>query len=190
VGRTPEARAGLLGEVHDLDVLADTIVHAAAEESEETRTRWGERIASERHARIETYRQLTLGKTSLWNEWRMGLRTAKRWKRRRWPVARHGAGAGRQFAADGQVSRLAMRLYDGLKRAQAAPIFAENSLRKVLRAAARLHGIGAGLDPTHRKSSAQFSAGFACARGLERRGMGLADQRGALPSRRATGHTA
>jgi exopolyphosphatase/pppGpp-phosphohydrolase len=33
-----------------------------------------------------------------------------------------------------------------LQRAQAAPIFAESSLRKVLRAAARLHGIGAGLD--------------------------------------------
>jgi len=65
VGRTPEARAGFAGEVHDLDVLADTIVHAAAEESEETRTRWGERIASERHARIETLPPTDLGETSL-----------------------------------------------------------------------------------------------------------------------------
>jgi len=91
----------------------------------------------------------------------------------------------------GQVSRLAMRLYDGLKRAQAAPIFAENSLRKVLRAAARLHGIGAGLDPdAPQKAARNFLRDLPVRRGLERRGMGLADQRGALPSRRATGHTA
>ena len=138
----------LLGEVHDLDVLADTIVHAAAEESEETRTRWAERIAGERHQRIETYRQLTLGKTSLWHEWRAGLPHGETLDAA--ALARLGATA-RALDANarrtGQVSRLAMRLYDGLKRAQAAPVFSENTLRKVMHAAARLHGIGTGLDP-------------------------------------------
>jgi CHAD domain-containing protein len=137
----------LLGEVHDLDVLADTIVHAAAEEPEETRARWAERIASERHTRIETYRQLTLGKTSLWHEWRAGLPHGETLEAA--ALARFHATARAldgNLRRTGQVSRLAMRLYDGLQRAQAAPIFAESGLRRVLRAAARLHGIGTGLD--------------------------------------------
>ena len=138
----------LLGEVHDLDVLADTIVHAAAEESEETRIHWAERIASERHERIESYRQHSLGHTSLWHEWRTGLPHGETLEAA--ALARLGATARAldpNLRRSGRVSRLAMRLYDGLKRAQAAPVFGENSLRKVLRGAARLHGIGAGLDP-------------------------------------------
>ena len=137
----------LLGDVHDLDVLAETITHTAAEESEETRTRWAERIASERHERIETYRQLTLGKTSLWHEWRMGLPQGETLEAAALARLRATARAlDVNLRRTGQVSRLAMRLFDGLTRAQAAPIFAESHLRKVLRAAARLHGIGAGLD--------------------------------------------
>jgi CHAD domain-containing protein len=62
----------LLGDVHDLDVLSETIAEGDAQESEEVRAAWAERIASERHHRIETYRQLTLGKTSLWQTWRQG----------------------------------------------------------------------------------------------------------------------
>jgi CHAD domain-containing protein len=137
----------LLGDVHDLDVLGETIALAAAEEAEETRNRWAERIASERHERIETYRQLTLGKTSLWHEWRMGLPQGE---------TLEAAGLARLHATaralddnlrrTGQVSRLAMRLFDGLTRAKVAPIFAEGHFRKVLRGAARLHGIGGGLD--------------------------------------------
>ena len=63
----------LLGDAHDLDVLADAIHQVASGEPEESRTGWKERLVSERHVRIETYRQLTLGKTSLWHEWRQGL---------------------------------------------------------------------------------------------------------------------
>ena len=120
---------------------------SAAEEAEETRNRWAERIASERHERIETYRQLTLGKTSLWHEWRVGLPQGD---------TLEAAGLARLHATaraldgnlrrTGQVARLAMRLFDGLTRAQVLPIFAESHLRKVLRGAARLHGIGGGLD--------------------------------------------
>ncbi len=137
----------LLGDVHDLDVLAETITQAAAEETEETRMRWGERIASERHERIETYRQLTLGKTSLWHEWRAGL--PQRETLEAAVLARLHATARAldgNLRRTGQVSRLAMRLFDGLARAHAAPIFTESHFRRVLRAAAGLHGIGAGLD--------------------------------------------
>ena len=137
----------LLGDVHDLDVLGETIALAAAEEAEETRNRWAERIASERHERIETYRQLTLGKTSLWHEWRMGLPQGETLEAAGLASLHATARAlDGNLRRTGQVSRLAMRLFDGLTRAQVAPIFAESHLRKVLRGAARLHGIGAGLD--------------------------------------------
>ena len=45
----------------------------------------------------------------------------------------------------GRISSLAMRLYDGLARTHATPGLANQKLRKVMRAAARLHGIGSGL---------------------------------------------
>ena len=39
---------------------------------------WEETIRRERYQRLETYRQLTLGKTSIWNDWRQGLPQGKR----------------------------------------------------------------------------------------------------------------
>jgi CHAD domain-containing protein len=137
----------LLGDVHDLDVLTTTIDEAASQETEEIRASWAERIASEHHQRIETYRQLALGKTSLWQVWRQGLPHEDRLEAA--AMARLRATA---RALDGnprrtsQVSQLALRLYDGLTRVQAAPVFESRDTRKLIRAAARLHGIGASLD--------------------------------------------
>jgi len=137
----------LLGDVHDLDVLTATIEEVAGQETEEIRASWAERIASERHQRIETYRQLALGKTSLWQVWRQGLPYDSRLEAA--AMARLRATA---RALDGnprrtsRVSQLAVRLYDGLARVQAAPMFGSRDTRKLIRAAARLHGIGASLD--------------------------------------------
>jgi len=138
----------LLGDVHDLDVLLATLGDGGAtEESEELRHAWVERIASERHHRIETYRQLTLGKTSLWHTWRQGLPEGTRLESA--AMARLRATA---KALDGspsrtaQVYQLALKLFGGLKRVEASPVFALKTSRKLLRAAARLHGIGAALD--------------------------------------------
>ena len=63
----------LLGEMHDLDVLAETIRRVADDAPEETRNAWAERIAAERTARLDEYRQLCMGASRLWNEWREGL---------------------------------------------------------------------------------------------------------------------
>src|SRR5262249_8800582 len=63
----------LLGEVHDLDVLADTIARVAADAPEEGRNAWAERIAAERTTRLDEYRQLCMGTKRLWNEWKDGL---------------------------------------------------------------------------------------------------------------------
>jgi CHAD domain-containing protein len=137
----------LLGDVHDLAVLAATIADIAAEESEELLAAWTERIATQRHERIESYRQLMLGKTSLWQVWRQGLPHGSLLEEaataRLRMTARALDGNPRRTS---QVSRLALRIYDGLVRAQASPVFRARELRKLMIAASRLHGIGSGLD--------------------------------------------
>jgi CHAD domain-containing protein len=136
----------LLGEVHDLDVLSGTILDSAAD-LEEPRTHWTERIAIERHERIEAYRRLTVGEGGLWQYWNREL-----------PAGNHLQSAvlarlqvtARALELNSKrtmlISRLANRLFDALARVHAAPILANRDLRKIMRAAARLHAIGAGLD--------------------------------------------
>src|SRR5216683_1786215 len=65
----------MLGEIHDLDVLTEVVKKSEFHETEDSLKLWQEIIERERHERTETYRQLTLGKTSLWNIWRSGLPT-------------------------------------------------------------------------------------------------------------------
>jgi CHAD domain-containing protein len=137
----------LLGDVHDLDVLSSTIDDGPTQDPAEVRATWDERIASERHHRIETYRQLTLGKTSLWQAWRQALPQGNRLDiavmARLRAMARALDGNPHRTA---QVSQLALRLYEGLRRVQAAPLFELKATRKLIRAAARLHPIGYSLD--------------------------------------------
>jgi len=136
----------LLGEVHDLDVLSAMIAEVAAD-LEEVRTAWAERITCERHERIETYRRLTIGEGGLWQAWRRALPEGSRLEAA--SLARLQATA-RALEVNSRratlVSRLAIRLFDALARVQAAPTLVNRDLRKIMRAAARLHGIGAGLD--------------------------------------------
>src|SRR5260370_22528494 len=66
---------GWLGEIHDLDVLAEVVEKSDFHETEASLKLWQEFIERERKERIATYRQLPLGKTSLWNIWRSGLPT-------------------------------------------------------------------------------------------------------------------
>jgi CHAD domain-containing protein len=138
----------LLGDVHDLDVLADTIEQVASTEPEESRNAWKERLASERHTRIETYRQLTLGKTSLWHEWRTGLPNGERLDaaaQARLRVTARAIDLNPQRTA--HIARVSLRLFDSLARAHATPVFEQKDLRKEMRAAVRVHGIGSGLNP-------------------------------------------
>ena len=136
----------LLGEVHDLDVLAGTIASVAAGESEEVKAKWRERIVVERSARLDEYRQLCMGTKNLWQEWREGLPEARRQESA--AMARLRA-TGRALRAStgksAQVARLAMKLYEGLAKTKAGAPFGNRDVRKIMRAAAALHGIGAGL---------------------------------------------
>jgi len=136
----------LLGEVHDLDVLAETILRVAGDEPEEARAGWMERIAAERERRLEEYRELCMGERRLWQEWKEGLPQGEQVEAA--ALARLQATAralGRNRGKAAQVSRIGMRLYEELRRVGAGAVFGKSSLRKVMRAAAQLHGIGAGL---------------------------------------------
>jgi CHAD domain-containing protein len=152
----------LLGEVHDLDVLSETVKRVAAESPEEVRAAWQERIAAERHARLEEYRQLCMGPGNLWQVWKEGLPGERQLEEA--ALARLRATARALDAAGGkslQVAQLAMRIYDRLGEAEAGAAFKNRNTRKVMRAAARLHGIGAGLHakPAH-KAARKFLRGL------------------------------
>jgi len=130
----------LLGDIHDLDVLAEKLaeLHVAAEAADP----WRLRIEQERHQRVETYRQLTLGKTSLWHEWRLALPAGERLNSA--IAARLGVtarAADKHVRRSAQESRIALRLFDILQRRSAAPVFEAASARKVMPASARLHGV-------------------------------------------------
>lgn len=133
----------ILGEIHDLDVLAALVRKSDAHETEESLKLWYETIERERHQRIETYRQLTLGKTSLWNVWRPGLPTNGRVEAAGQARLRATARAvDPHVRRTSQVTRVAVSLFDALKRGETVPAFQNPALRRILLAAARLHGVG------------------------------------------------
>lgn len=153
----------LLGEVHDLDVLAGTIAQAAGDQPEEVRDAWREKIAAERRARLEEYRHLCMGPDSLWQAWRQGLPHGRRLEGA--ALARLRVTARALNGARGknlQVARLAMRIFESFGRVKAGAVFESREMRKVMRAAARLHGIGAGLpEPPPQKAARKFLRGLA-----------------------------
>src|SRR6266446_5061860 len=133
----------LLGEIHDLDVLAEVVKKSDFHETEDSLKLWHEFIERERGERIETYRQLTLGKTSLWNVWRSGLPTNGRVEAAALARLRATARAiDPHVRRTSQISRAAVALFDAFKRAGAASVFSDVTHRRILLAAARLHGVG------------------------------------------------
>lgn len=63
----------LLGEVHDLDVLADFLPKAGSPWTPSERRRWLKRIEAERQKRLEEYRSLTGGRGGFWKAVAAGL---------------------------------------------------------------------------------------------------------------------
>ncbi len=138
-----------LGEVHDLDVLYEMLEDVKTSVGSEAQKSWQAKIAHERSQRIETYRQLTLGKTSLWHEWRHNLPHANRLEAASMARLRATArAADPRMRRTGQVSRIAIRIFEVLRRVDAAPVFheavfPEATMRRLMQAAAKLHGISA-----------------------------------------------
>ena len=152
----------LLGEVHDLDVLSDLVKKSEFVETEDSLIVWAEIIGREKQECIRTYRQLTLGKTSLWNTWRAGLPTNGRIEAAAEARLRATARAADPHASrTSQISRIAVALYDALKRAEAGPAFREATLRRILLAAARLHGASAAnTEKSVQKAARKFVLGL------------------------------
>jgi CHAD domain-containing protein len=152
----------LLGEIHDLDVLSDLVKKSEFVETEDSLTVWAEIIGRERQDCIRTYRQLTLGKTSLWNIWRAGLPANGRVEGAAEARLRATARAIEPHASRAsQISRIAVALYEALKRADAGAAFREAPLRRILLAAARLHGVGAATaEGSPQKTARKFILGL------------------------------
>jgi CHAD domain-containing protein len=132
----------LLGQVHDLDVLSGIVKERASGESDESQQEWQRMIDRERDACLSDYRELAVGKNSVWNEWRHALPQGKRLQSAalaRIRVTARATDAHPRRAA--HVSRLAVAVFDALKAVQAAPAFGEHNMRRVLRSAARMCGI-------------------------------------------------
>jgi CHAD domain-containing protein len=133
---------GLLGEIHDLDVLNARIRQESDRLDPTSAGSLRRAIASRRLACIEQYRQRMSGDGSLLRQWRDGLprgqaiesATAARLR----TTTRTMDPRPRRTAA---VARLALALYDGLVTAGGGHRFRDGRLRAILHAAAQLHAI-------------------------------------------------
>lgn len=148
----------LLGDVHDLDVLASCIKESNSVETEESRKFWRETIARERQSRIETYRHLALGKTSLWNQWRSNLPTNGRLAEASLARLRATAQASdSHFSRTSRISRIGLSIFDALRNARIFPEFEQPPLRRVFLAASRLHNsLPANSDKAPQKAASKF----------------------------------
>src|SRR5215472_13827285 len=153
----------LLGEVHDLDVLSEMVNKSDSIETEDSLKLWSELIGRERHQCIRTYRQLTLGKTSFWNTWRAGLPTNGRIEAAASARLRATARAMDPHASrTSQISRIAVAIYQALKRVNAAPAFRDENMRRLMQAAARVQGVGgANPDKSPQKAGRKYLLGLA-----------------------------
>jgi CHAD domain-containing protein len=132
----------LLGEIHDLDVLWETLLRADVLADDDARRKWQERIDHERQTRIEAYRREMDGPDSLWQVWRAGLprgqeaRSAAFRKLQVW-----ASYLDPDIAHSRRVARWALQLHDGLSRAGLLGSNHDHS-REYLQAAATVHEVG------------------------------------------------
>jgi len=151
----------LLGEVHDLDVLASA-VKGASSSTAQSREAWLETIIHERRERMEKYRQLTLGKTGLWNEWRHGLPHGERLETASMARLRATARAADAHPRrSSQIAHIGVALFQKMGRVKAGPVFADPKMQRVFRAAAQLHGVSAAsTSKSQQKAARRFLLGL------------------------------
>jgi len=132
----------ILGEVHDLDVLRVIIKQKANGEAAELQPEWERTIERQRSARLQEYRELAVGKDSVWNVWQQALPHGKRLETTATARLRATARATNAHPLRAaHISRLSTALFDALGRAHTAPVFDSADMRRVLRGAARLCGV-------------------------------------------------
>jgi CHAD domain-containing protein len=148
----------ILGEVHDLDVLREIIKQNVSGEAAALQPEWERTIERQRSARLADYRELAVGKNSVWQEWQRALPKNKRLQmaaNARLRATARATDAHPRRAA--QISRLSVALFDAMGRAHTAPVFDDPDMRRVLRGAARLTGLSVRQrDTAAHKAARQF----------------------------------
>ena len=187
-GRDLKELQDLLGEVHDLDVLWATAIEIQAFPDIESRNRWREKLNHERNRRVERYREMMIGKESLWRVWRSALPAGADLRAAAMSRLRVWAGyLDPDFSHAQRVAQLSLHLYDGLQKAGLLRDDAEHDSRDVLQAAAFMHDVGkAKGGEKHQKESFRMILKLARPLGWSARELGLAAlvaryHRGALP---------
>ena len=132
----------LLGEIHDLDIVRESVFSVCASADAEALQKWEEVLGRERLLRIERYSDLMLGENSLWGVWRTALP--------RGPAAREASlkklQAWSKFLDSDlqhsrRVARFAVQIHDALS---ALGLLNGNNRdsRELLKAAATVHEVG------------------------------------------------
>jgi CHAD domain-containing protein len=133
----------LLGEVHDLDVLGETLPEGGPAIDVEAMARWKEAIEHERGSRLDAYRVEMAGRNSLWTVWRDALPQGARLEAA--AMAKLSAWASfldPDVPHSRHVGRLALELFDGISALGANGTFSNPGSRRLLSAAALLHATG------------------------------------------------
>jgi CHAD domain-containing protein len=142
-GRDLKALQDALGEYHDLRVLWHMALQIRAFDGDATRSIWRERIEAACAERLGRYREMAVGRHSIWMKWRAGLpadaalmQAAER-RLRTWASFRDP-----DFSRTLHVARLAMQLHDGVDRLGVFAPETGANVRSVLETAAVLQGVG------------------------------------------------
>lgn len=133
----------LLGEVHDLDVLRETLPEAGPAYDAAMQARWHAALERERQARLDEYRRSMAGRGALWPVWRSELPQGPRLEAA--ALAKLTAWAAfldPDVGHSRHVGRLALHLCDGLAAAGRNGPFSSPRSRRLLHAAAILHSAG------------------------------------------------
>jgi CHAD domain-containing protein len=141
----------LLGDIHDLDVLAGCVDATTVSDAEASRSVWHELLSQERATRVTEYLGRMTGAASLWSAWRHALPHGERLRdtvvARLKAIARAADPHPRRTARE---ARLAKGLYSSLRRAKGGKVFADVRFREILANALRLQNVR---DSGERKSS-------------------------------------
>jgi CHAD domain-containing protein len=147
----------LLGEIHDLDVVRESVLSVCASADPAALRPWEELVAAQRLQRVQRYSELMSGENSLWRVWRSALpqgkaaREASLKKLQAWSAFMDS-----DLQHNRRVTRFAIQIHDSLARFGLLKGADRNS-RELLKAAAMVHEVGkfAG-KKNHHKSTHQM----------------------------------
>ena len=132
----------LLGEIHDLDVVRETVFSVCASADPAALQRWEKAVAAERLQRVKHYSELMVGELSLWRVWRSALpqgkaaREASLKKLQAWSAFMDS-----DLQHSRRVSRFAVQIHDSLAHHGLLKGADKNSC-ELLKAAAMVHEVG------------------------------------------------